>query len=42
VTGHDVLLGMDWLYTHSPIEMDCKFGTLTVTGQLGKVQLHTN
>jgi hypothetical protein len=30
---------MDWLYTHNPIEMNCRLGQLTVTDQYSKVQL---
>jgi Retroviral aspartyl protease len=39
VTDHYLLLGMDWLYTYNPIEMNCRLGQLTVTDQYSKVQL---
>jgi hypothetical protein len=39
VTGHDLLLGMDWLHNYSPIEMDCKLGHLTVIDTGRKIQL---
>jgi Reverse transcriptase (RNA-dependent DNA polymerase)/Retroviral aspartyl protease len=39
VTGYDLLLRMDWLHNHSPVEMDCKIGQLTVTDQNQKISL---
>jgi Retroviral aspartyl protease/Ty3 transposon capsid-like protein len=41
VTGHDLLLEMDWLHNYSPIEMDCKLGHLTVTDTGRRIQSNT-
>jgi Retroviral aspartyl protease len=39
VTCYDLLLSMDWLHNHSPVEMDCRIGQLTVTDQNQKIPL---
>lgn len=41
--GFDIVLGADWIYEHSPISLDLKQRTLTVTyrGQPVKFQDHT-
>jgi Retroviral aspartyl protease len=39
VAGIDLILGMDWLHAHSPIEMNCHTGSLTLSFKGKKVTL---